>query len=262
MTAAPENGAALVTSTLPRGMMTRDHLSKNLVGIASRIERQLTGWSRTLVALSFLTGAAYFYYGSFYNYGFNLADEGSAALISEKLAKGETPYVDIELGYGILWFLPVAFLFKAFGVKLYILQIYFLVIAFASAAFAYGLLLRLTACRALAFSVALVVLAFPGWSFQPQIPFLVISGLYVLFLYDPRTGAPRIPSSLASLCNGAYLSLAFLIRGDIATVFTLLFLFYQGLLASIAAMSEPPVASIGSSTKATAFSWHGGSLRW
>lgn len=77
----------------------------------------------TLVVFSILATIAYFYYGAFYNYSFNLTDDGSVALISEKLYKGERPFLDVTLGYGLLWFYPLVFLFKLFGVKFYVIRI-------------------------------------------------------------------------------------------------------------------------------------------
>jgi|GEM_PF-7080985 len=192
----------------------------------------------TLVVFSILATIAYFYYGAFYNYSFNLTDDGSVALISEKLYKGERPFLDVTLGYGLLWFYPLVFLFKLFGVKFYVIRIYFLFLAFASSLFTYALLLRLTEKRVVALVVALLVLIFPGVLYQTYIPFLVISGAYVLFLYDVKTNKARINPWLALFINGTYLSFAFLIRGDIATIYTLLFLLYHSLSTARIAISE------------------------
>jgi hypothetical protein len=177
-----------------------------------------------LVVFAVLATIAYFYYGAFYNYGFNIPDEGSVALISEKLYKGERPFVDVSIGYGLLWYYPIACLFKLFGIKLYLMRIYFFVLAFASSLFTYALLLQLTKKRVVALSVALLVLTFPGVMFMTYIPLLVISGAYVLFLFNVKTLKSTINPWLALFLNGIYLSFAFLIRGDIETVYTLLLL--------------------------------------
>ena len=184
-----------------------------------------------LVVFAVLATIAYFYYGAFYNYGFNIPDEGSVALISEKLYKGERPFIDVSIGYGLLWYYPIACLFKLFGIKLYLMRIYFFVLAFASSLFTYALLLQLTQKRVVALSVALLVLTFPGVMFMTYIPLLVISGAYVLFLFNVKTLKSTINPWLALFLNGIYLSLAFLIRGDIATTYTLLFLLYHTLSA-------------------------------
>ena len=194
--------------------------------------------NKVLMHFVLLVTIAYFYYGAFYNYSFNLSDEGSVALISEKLYKGERPYLDITLGYGLLWFYPIVFLFKLFGIKFYLIRIYFLVLAFTSSLFAYALLLRLTEKHVIALVVALLVLLFPGVLFQTYIPFLVISGAYIIFLYDVKTNKARINPWLALFINGTYLSFAFLIRGDIATIYTLIFLLYHSLSAVQLAIIE------------------------
>ena len=191
-----------------------------------------------LVAFVVLTTVAYFYYGAFYNYSFNLSDEGSVALISEKLYKGEQPFVDVSLGYGLLWYHPIVCLFKLFGIKFYLIRIYFFVLAFVSSLFTYALLLKLTHKHVVALSVALLVLLFPGVMYQTYIPFLVISGAYVLFLFDVKTLKSTINPWVALLLNGIYLSFAFLIRGDIATVYILLFLLYHTLSAAQACIRD------------------------
>lgn len=80
----------------------------------------------SLIALAALTVTGCLYYGSYYNYFFNWADKGSVALIAERLANGERPYLDVEIGYGVLWFHPIAFLFKVFGVKFLVVRAWFI----------------------------------------------------------------------------------------------------------------------------------------
>ncbi len=185
---------------------------------AKRFRRDHPSRRSFFFALAALTVIGCLYYGSYYNYYFNWADEGSVALIAEKLSEGERPYVDIEIGYGVLWFYPIAFLFKAFGVNFLVARIWFICLGFAAALFSYALLWRLTQHRVVAFLVALLVLLFPGSGYRTYIPLLVITGAYVLFLYDAKTLKPTTAPWLAVAGNGAYLSVAFLIRGDIATV--------------------------------------------
>ncbi|MEI7869565.1 MAG: hypothetical protein WCI11_16875 [Candidatus Methylumidiphilus sp.] len=198
----------------------------------------LSQLSKGLIPLIFLGTIAYFYYGAFFNYSFNLADEGSVALISERLYKGERPFVDVSVGYGLLWYYPIVGLFKLFGVKFYLIRIYFFVLAFVSSLFTYALLLQLTQKKVIALSVALLVLIFPGLMYQTYIPLLVISGAYVLFLFDVKTLKSTINPWLALFLNGIYLSFAFLIRGDIATVYTLLFFLYHSLSVLQACIRE------------------------
>ena len=189
-------------------------------------------------ALAALTAIGWLYYGSYYDYYFNWADEGSVALIAERLYMGERPYIDVELGYGVLWFYPISLLFKSFGVHFLTVRVWFILLGFAAALVSYALCWRLTRNRAGAFAVALLVLLFPGSGYRTYIPLLVIAGAYVLFLYDARTLKPVVAPWLALVANGAFFGIAFLIRGDIATVYGGLFLVYHGTAGVLAAIRE------------------------
>jgi hypothetical protein len=220
--------------------MTSEAIETRLSRLQRATERRLGAYRATPLAFAALSIMAFAYYAGFYNYSFNIGDEGSVALISERLAHGEVPYHDIEIGYGILWYLPIVLLFKLFGPEFYLIKIYFLFIGFLSAVFAYAVLLRLTAHRILAFAVAVVVLLFPGVNYQTYIPFLVVSGLYVLLLYDIRTVRPVVAPWLALSFNGLYIAVAFLIRPDIATAYTVLIIGYHALLAGREAIEGEP----------------------
>ena len=178
------------------------------------------------------------YYSLYYDYYFNWADEGSVALIAEKLANGETPYVDVEPGYGILWFYPISILFKLFGVSFLVVRVWFIVLGFTAALLSYALLWRLTRHRVITFLTALLVLLLPGSGYKTYIPLLVIAGAYVLFLYDAKTLKSTIAPWLALTAAGAYFAIAFLIRGDIATAYVALFLLYHGLITLQASIRE------------------------
>ena len=194
--------------------------------------RPVPGW----LAIAVLCAVGCLYYASYFRYGFNWADEGAVALIAERLGAGERPFVDVEPGYGILWFYPIAWLYKLFGIHFWVVRGYFIVLGFAAALFAYALLQRLTRNRVVALATGLLVLVFPGSGYKTYIPLLVISGAYVLFLFDARTRKPIVAPWMAVAANGIYLALAFLIRADIATVFAFLFVLYHLLLASQAAL--------------------------
>jgi len=116
----------------------------------------------SVMAVVALTLIGLFYYSSYYNYYFNWADEGSVALITERLAQGERPYVEVDPSYGILWYYPIVVLHKIFGVNFLTVRVWFIFIGFAAALVSYALLLRLTRKPAIAFLIALLVLVFPG----------------------------------------------------------------------------------------------------
>jgi hypothetical protein len=192
----------------------------------------------SLLVLCILAAAGIVYYGAFYNYAFHWTDEGSVALLSERLSAGERPYIDIEPGYGVLWFYPLALLFEIFGVRFSIVRIYFLTLAFVTSLVSYSLMFLLTKDRRVALTVAMLVLLLPGTIHKTYIPLLVIAGAYVLFLYDARTLEPTVPAWVATAGNGMYLALSFLVRGDIATVYAVLVVSYHGLTGLHAALRE------------------------
>src|SRR5205823_6583952 len=58
------------------------------------------------------------YFGSYYRHGLNFRDEGGTeALLAKRLLEGERPFLDLVLGYNLLWFYPIVGLFKLFGVN-------------------------------------------------------------------------------------------------------------------------------------------------
>lgn len=172
------------------------------------------------------------YYSSYYKYFFNWADEGSVALIAERLLNGERPFLDVETGYGILWFLPISLLYKVFGTGFIVVRVWFIALGFLTTLAAYFVILRLTRRRALATIVSLLVLFFAGSGYKTYIPLLVIAGAAVLFLYDARTSRSVVHPGLAAVITGAYFGVAFLIRGDIATVYLVLFISYQVIITT------------------------------
>ena len=53
--------------------------------------------------------AAAVYYGSYYRHGINFKDEGgTVTLLGGRILHGEVPFRDVELGYNVGWFLPIA----------------------------------------------------------------------------------------------------------------------------------------------------------
>ena len=86
----------------------------------------------TVVAAAALVLFAFLYYSLIYRYGLNLADEGNVALISQRLLHGERPFLNVSLGYNVLWFYPISTLFRLFGTNLLLMRTYFYGISTAS----------------------------------------------------------------------------------------------------------------------------------
>ncbi len=169
----------------------------------------------TLVAGAALIVFAFVYYGLMYRYGFNLADEGNVALISQRLMHGERPFLDVSPGYNVLWFYPISTLFRVFGTNLILMRVYFYGISTASGLIAFMLLRRLDAPLWLALAQGLAVISVTGQYFKAYIPFLVLSNLFAiaLFLTSQR-------KALLSIGAGLLLGTTYLIRIDIGIFFT------------------------------------------
>ena len=147
----------------------------------------------TLVAGAALVLFATVYYSLIYRYGLNLADEGNVALISQRLLHGERPFLNVSLGYNVLWFYPISTLFRLFGTNLLLMRTYFYGISTASGLIAFMLLRRLDAPLWLAFAQGLAVISVTGQYFKAYIPFLVISNLFAitLVLDEPTKGSSK-----------------------------------------------------------------------
>jgi hypothetical protein len=169
----------------------------------------------TLVAAAALALFAFAYYSLIFRYGLNLADEGNVALISQRLLHGERPFLNVSLGYNVLWFYPISTLFRLFGTNLLLMRTYFFGISTASGLIAFMLLRRLDAPLWLAFAQGLVVISVTGQYFKAYIPFLVLSNLFAitLFLTSQR-------KALLSVGAGLLLGTTYLIRIDIGIFLT------------------------------------------
>ena len=169
----------------------------------------------TLVAGAALVLFATVYYSLIYRYALNLADEGSVALLSQRLLHGERPFLNVSLGYNVLWFYPISTLFRLFGTNLLLMRTYFFGISTASGLIAFMLLRRLDAPLWLAFAQGLAVISVTGQYFKAYIPFLVISNLFAitLFLTSQR-------KALLSVGAGLLLGTTYLIRIDIGIFLT------------------------------------------
>jgi hypothetical protein len=171
----------------------------------------------TLVAGAALALFAFAYYSLIYRYGLNLADEGNVALISQRLLHGERPFLNVSLGYNVLWFYPISTLFRLFGTNLLLMRAYFFGISTASGLIAFMLLRRLDAPLWLAFAQGLAVISVTGQYFKAYIPFLVLSNLFAitLFLTSQR-------KALLSVGAGLLLGTTYLIRIDLGIFLTVI----------------------------------------
>jgi hypothetical protein len=160
------------------------------------------------------------YYSLLYRYGLNLADEGSVALISQRLMHGERPFREVITGYNVLWFYPISALFRIFTANLLFMRAYFYAISTGSGLVAFLLLRRLDAPLWLAFVQGLVVISINGQYFKAYIPFLVLANMFAITLFLTSNRKPLI-----SIGAGLLLGTTYLIRIDIGIFYTIVWVF-------------------------------------
>src|SRR5439155_22017931 len=99
---------------------------------------------RRIPPLLLLTLIAAVYYSLYFRYGFNIADDGSVVLLSQRILGGERPIRDLMLGYNVLWFYPISGLFALFGVNFIVARVWFFALATLTAMLVYFLLAKIS----------------------------------------------------------------------------------------------------------------------
>lgn len=187
---------------------------------------------RTWPWLLLLVIAAACYYGSYYRYEIAFKDEGGTeVLVGDRLLHGERPFVDVDLGYNVLWFYPIVALFKLGGVSYLHLRVYCFVLSTIAAMAGFGTVRRAGGPACLAFAVGLVMTLVPGMTFKNYMPFLVATNSLLLVnfaLAGLRSGEARTDvrvdrrSWLWLALGGVWLGVTYLMRVDLGIFFTLL----------------------------------------
>lgn len=168
---------------------------------------------------------AVLYYAQYYRSGMNLSGEGgTAAVIALRLLDGQRPIADTFLGYNVMWFYPVVWLFQVVGPSYVALRMYFFVICTCSGLLAFFTMRRATGLGFLSVGVAALVVLIPGMIFRNYMPFLGLLNMY-LFLqaYVFRHKAPAFRLVWMAVA-GAGLGLTYLIRVDLGLFFTIILL--------------------------------------
>ena len=156
--------------------------------------------------------SALIYYSQYYNSGFNYADEGYVALISQRVFEGEVPYKDISHPFGVLWYYSVAFLFWLFGVNFIVMKVYFFCLATVTALLGYATVTRLGSRKWLGFIAGLLLILLPGTIHKVFIPLAIVANMYFL----SRIDLERKSLALSQMINATIvIAFTFLLRGDL-----------------------------------------------
>ncbi|MGC1481980.1 MAG: hypothetical protein WA771_15885, partial [Chthoniobacterales bacterium] len=118
---------------------------------------------------------AFLYYGQYYRSDLNLGGEGgTAAVIAMRLNEGWLPIRDTFLGYNLMWFYPVAWLFQILGPDYVALRIYFFAICLATAVVGFLVVRRVTSQGWLAVGTGALLVLIPGMIFRNYMAFLPV----------------------------------------------------------------------------------------
>lgn len=167
-----------------------------------------------------LLGFAIAYYATYALSGLDLGGEGgTTAVYAQRLLQGQRPFVDTFLGYNLLWFYPLVWLFQIFGPNFTVVRIFFFGLSIVTGLLAYRTVRRVSDSSALAFACALVLILIPGIQFRNYLGLLGVGNLAALLeafaLPHPSPKYRVIWVIVAALA----VALTFLIRIDLGIFF-------------------------------------------
>lgn len=177
-----------------------------------------------------LIAIAVAYYAIYALSGLDLGGEGgTTAVIAQRLLEGQRPFVDTFLGYNLLWFYPLVWLFQIFGPNFTVVRIFFFGLSVVTGLLAYRTVRRVTNSTVLAFGCALVLILIPGIQFRNYLGLLGVGNLAALleaFALPHRSQRQRLVWIVVAAMA---IALTFLIRIELG-------LFFSGVaLASVVA---------------------------
>lgn len=164
---------------------------------------------------------AFFYYQQYYLSGLNLGGEGGTnAVTAMRLIEGQRPIADVFLGYNVMWFYPLVWLFQVVGPDFTAMRIFFYVLSAVTAVLAFATVRRVTKQAWLALGCGVLVVLLPGMLFRNYMSLLAVLNVFVLvnaFVFESATPVRRFGWYVAA---GLALGLTFLTRIDMGVFFT------------------------------------------
>lgn len=182
--------------------------------------------ARAQVLMPWLLAAfAVIYYSLYAATGLNLSGEGgTAAVVAMRLMDGQRPIVDTFLGYNVMWFVPVTWLFEITGPDYLALRWYFFAFCIASGLLVYFVVFGHTRSAWFSAVPAFLAILVPGMLFRNYMPFLGILNAFLLTRAFVMSRTSRMKSLAWMVAAGAGLGLTFLFRIDLGVFVTAIFL--------------------------------------
>lgn len=194
--------------------------TERLFSSQGKVERFLrTWWWALLLAFAFL------YYGQYYRAGLYPAAEGGVeSVVALRLMQGQRPIIDTFLGYNLLWFYPVVWIFKLVGPSYTALRLFFLTLCTVTGLVAFRIVLKSTGRAWVGFLAAILVLVIPGQMFRNYMAFVAVLNMS-LFLSAYALPSRRVGRRLSWMAAcGVMLGVTYLIRIDVGVFLSLVLL--------------------------------------
>jgi hypothetical protein len=175
---------------------------------APAVEAFLQRWGLALLVLF-----AVLYYEAYYNTALLLTGEsGSNALIASRIIEGWRPIADMFVGYNLLWFYPIAALFKITGPHMLAMQIFFMCLCLVTSTLGFLLVKKTTGQAWLAMLAGGLMILMPGAMFRNYMGFIGTLASFALVFGYVIPASNSLRQCLWMGFCGAALSLCFLIR--------------------------------------------------
>ncbi|MBV8279133.1 MAG: hypothetical protein JO170_28260, partial [Verrucomicrobia bacterium] len=165
------------------------------------------------------------YYSSYAFSGLDLGGEGGTiAVIADRIRFGAKPYVDTFLGYNLLWFYPIVWLFQIFGPNFAVVRLFFFALSVGLGLAAYRTVLRATRRPLLSLATGVVVVLIPGIQFRNYLPFFGVVDLMVILEAFALPHNKRSTRVVWILAASLLVSITFLVRIDLGLFFSVVYL--------------------------------------
>jgi hypothetical protein len=183
-----------------------------------RLESALKRWGALVVGIF-----AIIYYSLYYRSGLNFSGEGgTVALVAVRLLEGQRPIVDTFLGYNVMWFYPVAWLFDLVGPDYTALRVYFFGLCTVTGVLAFFIVRRVTGSGWFSILAALGPVLIPGMIFRNYMAFLATLNMLALLQAYVFEQPSKLRQILWMVAAGISLGLTFLMRIDLGTFFAVI----------------------------------------
>jgi hypothetical protein len=183
-----------------------------MVNLAQQALRHLESFLQRRGALC-VAAFALVYYGLYFNADLTLTGEaGSNSLIAHRINEGWRPIKDMFIGYNLMWFFPLSWIFEFTGPHLLASRIYFLILCGISAVLGFLVVRRVTGQAIVAGVAGVLMVLMPGAMYRNNVGFVGCLASFALVYGYIVSHRSRLSSVLWMGFTGAAMSLCFLIR--------------------------------------------------